>query len=98
MKSAWRRSKASGAIGLLPLFHQIDVLGQPILDGELVLRAAAGVLAGANHQRAVLGKQAFAAANGMLDQRRRREIPENLGAGGDALRVKTATRNPIRHL
>ena len=34
---------------------------------------------------------------GVFDQRARREIPENLGARCDALRVKSATRNPVSH-
>jgi hypothetical protein len=56
------------------------------------------VLAGLHHQRPVLGQQTFAALKRMFDQRRRRQIPENLGAGGDALCVKSAIRNAICHL
>ncbi len=59
------------------------------LTVNLSLRAAAGVLAGADHQRPVLGEQALAAPHRMLDQRRGRQIPEDLGLGGDALRFKT---------
>ena len=97
MKSSCRRSNASGSIGLLPLFHQITSSVSSILDRELVLRAAAGVLAGAHDQRAVLREQAFAAAHRMLDQRRRGQVPEDLGAGGDTLRIEPATRNAIGH-
>jgi glycosyltransferase involved in cell wall biosynthesis len=39
----------------------------------------------------------LARAHGMLDERRRREIPEDLGTGGDALRIKPGTRNPVGH-
>ena len=89
-KSSCSRSNAAGSIGLLPLFHQIDILGQVVLDRELVLRAAAGVLAGADDQRPVLRQQALAAAHRVLDQRRRGQIPEDFGAGCDALRFKPA--------
>src|SRR6478672_3668016 len=74
-----------------------DILGQLILDGELVLRAPARVLAGPHDKRAVLGEKAFATTHGMFDQRRSREIPENLGTCGNALLVQTATRSPIGH-
>jgi hypothetical protein len=40
----------------------------------------------AHHQRTILGEQPLAAANGMLDQRRGLEIPENFRAGHYALR------------
>ena len=34
----------------------------------------------------------------MLDQRRGRQIPEDLGASFDALSVKPAMRDPVRHV
>jgi hypothetical protein len=33
----------------------------------------------------------------MLDQRRRREIPENLCAGGDTLLLKAVAGDPVGH-
>ena len=74
-----------------------DVLGESVLDGKLVLRASAGVLAGSDDQRPVLGEQAFAAANRMLHQRRGGEVPEDFGAGGDALGIKPALGNAVVH-
>src|SRR3546814_2614207 len=41
-----------------------------ILNDELVLGAAAGVLAGRDDERAILGEQAFAMAQRILDQSR----------------------------
>jgi hypothetical protein len=55
------------------------------------------VLAGANDQWAILCEQALAAANGMLDERRGRQIPEDFGARYDTQRLKSATRNPVVH-
>jgi hypothetical protein len=34
----------------------------------------------------------------MLDQRCGRQVPQDLGAGGDALCVKSALRNPVGHV
>jgi hypothetical protein len=56
------------------------------------------VLAGLDHDRAIHGELAFATANGMLDQRRGRQIPEDLGASFEALSVKPAMRDPVRHV
>ena len=89
------RVRVHRLVAVVPPDH---VLGQRVLDGELVLRAAAGVLAGADDQRPVLGEQALAAAHGMLDQRRGRQIPEDFGAGRDALRFKSACAEPGRSL
>ena len=98
-KSSLSAAKCSGVIALLVLPHQTVVLGLGIADDELVLGAAAGVLAGLDDQRAVLGEQALAAAHRMLDQRRgRRDSSEDLGAGRDALRVKAAARNAVGHV
>ena len=88
------RVRVHRLVAVVPPDH---VLGQLVLDRELVLRAAAGVLAGAHDERAVLREQPFAPAHRMLDQRRRGEVPEDLGAGGDALRIEAATRNAISH-
>jgi len=66
--------------------------------GALLRRAAlAPAAAGPHDQRAVLGKQALAAANGMLDQRRSLEVPEDFCASGDVLRFKAAVRDPVTH-
>jgi len=55
------------------------------------------VLAGPDNERPIFRQEALATANGMLNERSSREIPENLRAGGNALRVEAATRNAIRH-
>ncbi len=96
-KSSCSRSKASGSIGWLTLPHQTVFSVTALRDDEFILRGAAGELAGADDQRTVLGEQAFAAAHRMLDERRRRQIPENLGACRDTLRVKSVTWNPVTH-
>jgi len=46
-----------------------------VADDELVLGRAAGMLAGLDDQRAVLGDHAFAARDRFLDQRRGAQIP-----------------------
>ena len=71
-----------------------------VLDGEFVLGAAAGVLAGLDDQRTVLREQAFAAADRVLDERGRGQIPEDLGAGRDALRSRplSGTRSVTEEL
>ena len=61
------------------------VFGFGVADDELVLGAAAGVLAGLDDQRAVLRQLALAIAHGRLDQRRGAEIPMLGGMGSDAL-------------
>ena len=66
------RGRVHRLVAVIPPDH---VIRQLVLDGELVLRAATGVLAGADDKRAVLGKQAFSATDRMLDERRSREIP-----------------------
>ena len=81
-------------VAVVPPDH---VVGKRVLDGELVLRASAGVAAGAHDQRSVLRQQAFAAAHRMLDERRSLQIPEDLGASSNALRLKPAVRNPVSH-
>src|SRR3546814_14105141 len=45
-----------------------------VLDDELVLGAASGVLAGRDDERAVLGKPPFIVAHRILDQRRRAPV------------------------
>ena len=72
-------------VGLAP---PDTVLGNRIADNKLILRAAAGVAAGAHDQRSVFRKQTLAAAHGVLDQRRGLEIPKDLGAGRNALLLK----------
>ena len=54
-------------VGLAP---PDGVGGFGILDDELVLGAAAGVLARRDDERAILGKQAFAVAAGLFDKLR----------------------------
>jgi hypothetical protein len=56
------------------------------------------VLAGADDKRTVLREQALAAANGVLDERSRRQIPEDFGPSGNSLRIKASVRNPITHV
>ncbi|MCY1281386.1 hypothetical protein D9M68_215180 [compost metagenome] len=53
------------------------VLAARLFDDEAVDRRAAGTMAGAHHQRAVVGQLAFAAANGFLDQLGNAEIGVN---------------------
>ena len=67
-------AKCSGVIGTL-IVPPDGVLGLGVADDELVLGRAAGVLAGLDDQRAVLGEQALAAADRLLDQRRGAEVP-----------------------
>ena len=57
------------------------------LNDEAVLGAAAGMGPGANDEGSVLGQQSFRPTHGMLNQRRRGQIPMKLGRGADALRV-----------
>jgi hypothetical protein len=45
------------------------------------------MLAGAHDQWAILGEQALAAAHRMLDQWRHRQIPGDVGAGRNPLRI-----------
>ena len=74
------------------------VLGRGIANDELVLDAATGELAGIDQQRAVLRQPALAALDRVLDQRRGREIPEDLGARRNTLRIKALGRNPVGHV
>ena len=59
--------------------------GFGVADDELVLGAAAGMLAGLDDQRAVLRQFALAIAHGRFDQRRGAEIPMLGGMSSDAL-------------
>ena len=74
--------RSHAAIGLAPPHRRF---GFGIADDELVLGAAAGMLAGLDDQRAVLRQYAFAVADRRLDQRRGAEIPELDGIGRNAL-------------
>ncbi len=69
-----------------------------VADDELVLRRAAGMLAGLDHQRAVLGEQALAAAHGMLDQLGRAEVPVQRRGRRDTLMRQIERRHSGRHL
>ena len=82
-------------VGLAPPHRLVT---HRVAHDEPVLRSSARVAAGADHERAVLRKQALTAAHRMLDERRGRQIPENLRAGRNPLRFKAATRNPITHV
>ena len=74
--------RSHAAIGLAPPHRRF---GFGIADDELVLGAAAGMLAGLDDQRAVLRQYAFAVADRRLDQRRGAEIPELDGISRNAL-------------
>ena len=74
------------------------VLGLGIADDELVLGGAAGVLAGLDDERPILGKRAFATRHGLLDELRRAEIPVQSRGRADALKIQTKTRDPVGHL
>ena len=56
-----------------------------LVDDELVLRGAAGVLPGQDHKGAALGEMAEAALQAVFDQCRRVEIPKGRLAVGDAV-------------
>ncbi len=71
------------------------IFGLGVTDDELVLGRAAGVLAGLDHQRPVLGEQPLAAADGFLDQRPRPQVPVQGGRSVEALGVETMARNTI---
>ena len=86
---------ASGLDRLVAVVPPDQVAGELVLDRELVLRAAAGVLAGPHDQRSVLREQALSPAHRILDQWSRGEVPEDLCTGGDALGIEAATRNAI---
>src|SRR3569623_2421971 len=86
------RRRVHRLIAVVPPDH---VLGEGVLDRELVLGAAAGVLAGSDNEGSIFRQESLAAANSMLNERSSREIPEYLRAGGSALSVEAATRNAI---
>jgi hypothetical protein len=69
-------------------------LGLGVADDELVVGGAAGMLAGADDERAVPGEQPLAAAHGRLDQLRGSEVPVKLGSGAD---TKPLCRHAIGH-
>ena len=100
---AVERVRVHRLVAVVPPDH---VLGQRVLDGELVLGAAAGVLAGADDQRPVLGEQALAAADRMLDQRRRRADSRRFRRrwrcpghqARDAERGRSLKRFPFQHV
>src|SRR3546814_19717730 len=71
--------------------------GLRIADDELVPGGAAGVLAGLDDQRAVLGENALAAANRLLDKRGNSQIPAQLGARFNALFGKPVCGHEIGH-
>ena len=91
----FERFRVHRLVAVVPPDH---IFGKRILDRELVLRASAGVLAGANHQRSILGEKALAAAHRMLDQRRGRQVPEDLRASRNTLRLQSAVRNSVTHV
>ena len=72
--------------------------GLGIADDELVVGGAARVLARGDDQGAVLGEHAFAAADRMLGQRRRKQVPVQDGPGVDALVSEIERRHSGRHL
>src|SRR5580704_12045544 len=69
--------------------------GQGILDHEFVAGGAASVLAGQNHQGAVLGEMAFTAADRFLVKRGRVEIPMNGFQIAKARRFQTMGRHSV---
>ena len=79
-----------GDVGLAP---PDGVRRLRIADDELVLGRSAGVLAGLHHQRTVRREHAFTVADRVFDQRRRAEIGEDRGPGGDALPVERVTEH-----
>jgi len=81
-------SKWAGVIALL-LSHQTLRFGLGILDHEFVAGGAAGVLAGEDDQRTVLGKMALAAADRFFVKRGRVEIPMNSFQIAKARRFQT---------
>src|SRR5439155_20993090 len=54
-----------------------SVLGAWLADDELVLRRAAGVLAGVDHHRAALAEPRFAAGDRVLVEDGRRRVPDD---------------------
>src|SRR3546814_15702340 len=62
-----------------------------VLDDELVLCAASGVLAGRDDERAVLGKPPFIVSHRILDQRRRAPVFGHIRLRLDAV---AADHNP----
>ena len=61
------------------------VFGGCIANNELVICRPPGVAARFDDKRTVLGKNAFAAVHGMLDQGRRNQVPMQMGSGVDTL-------------
>jgi len=59
--------------------------------------AAACVAARAHHERSRFGEEPLATADGMLDQRRGLEVPEDFCTRGDVLRFKPAAGDPVTH-
>jgi hypothetical protein len=73
------------AIGVAPP-HRL--LGLFIPDNELVLGRSTGMFAGSDDQRPVLRENTLASAHGQFDQWRGTQVPVNLGARPDPLRVE----------
>src|SRR3546814_6851342 len=74
-------------IGLAP---PDSVGGLRILDDELVLGAAAGVLAGGDDEWTVLGQQSFAVTDRFLDQPRRTRSEEHTSELQSLMRISYA--------
>ncbi len=64
------------------------IFGFGIADDKLVFRGTPGVLAGFDHQRAVLCKASFAVTDCVLDQRRCPEIRVDRGVGFNSLAIQ----------
>ena len=73
----------------LPPVH--SAFGDVVAHHELVFRRAAGEWLGANHQRSSGGEQAFMAADGVLDELRRAQIPVGDGDIANAVLVEAIT-------
>ena len=74
------------------------ILGLGIANGELVVGGAAGVLAGLDDDRAILGQITLATRNGLLDQRCGRQVPVDGRRGFDALGVQPVRGGALAHV
>ncbi len=83
---------------LVRLAPPYTILGLGILDGELVIGGAAGVLAGLDDDGAILGELALATRNRLFHQRGGGQVPVDRGTRFDSLCIQPVRRGPLAHV
>ena len=91
------RREGFGLHRLVRLAPPHGIFGLGVADGELVLGGTAGVLAGLDDHRTVLGELAFAARHCLLDQRCGRQVPVDGRRGLDALGFQPVRGGALAH-